>query len=374
MSCCKNIKFMALLFIAVVLSGSVFAGDWWETVKIKGDLRYRHEMKKKNDDDARHRQRIRARLGISGEVNSEIKATVQIATGSADPVSTNQTLDDGFSSKAVRLDMAYFKYAPTKAPGLTITGGKFKNPFYKPGKSELIWDGDWNPEGGAVKFAHDFDNVTLTLIGAGLWIDERAKDDDSYLAAGQGVLKFNFNENKSAITVGGGFFGYQNTKDFPVFFDPEEPMGNSATEVTEDDETYYTYNEDYELFEAFAAVDHKFDNVPVTVMGDYVKNTAVDSLDTGWLIGVRVGKAKKPGSWAFRYNYREVKSDAVLGAYTDSDFRDGGTNAKGHEFGITYMLAANTAFGFSYFVNEIGLNEDDPTDFDRMQIDLQLKF
>ena len=43
------------------------------------------------------------------------------------------------------LDMAYLKIKPEQIPGLSLSGGKFKNPFYKPGKSELIWDSDFNP-------------------------------------------------------------------------------------------------------------------------------------------------------------------------------------------------------------------------------------
>jgi len=130
---------------------------------------------------------------------------------------------------------------------------------------------------------------------------------------------------------------------------------------------------EYELFEVFGEVSHKFESVPVTVMADYVSNTAADSLNTGWLLGVRVGKAKKPGSWEFRYNYREIEKDAVFGTFADSDFRGGGTDAKGHEVGGALQLADNTAFKATYFINKIGLDAAE-SDFNRLQIDLQLKF
>jgi hypothetical protein len=367
-------KILVLLMSISLLAGGASADNWYESVKVKGDLRYRHEMKKTDDNDPQHRQRIRARLAIEGKVSSEISAAVQLATGSDDPISTNQTLDNAFSSKDVRLDLAYFDYKPIQAPGLTITGGKFHNPFLRPGTSELLWDVDLNPEGGAANFIHDFENVTLTLVGAGLWIDERSKGDDSYLAAFQGMTRFNFNEKKSSVAVGGGYFGYVNTKGFPVFFDSGDPMGNSSVEISDGDDSYYEYVEDYELFEVFGEFTHKFNYIPVTVMADYVTNTAADSLNTGWLVGFSVGKAKKRGTWDVRYIYRNVERDAMVGMFTDSDFRDGGTDAKGHEFGGSYMLSDKAAFNFTYFINEIGLEEDDPTDFNRMQIDLQLKF
>lgn len=167
------------------LAGSSFAADWWENVKIKGDLRYRHEMISEEGKDARNRQRIRARLAVEGKVNNEMKAAIQLATGSDDPVSTNQTLDDAFTTKSIGLDLAYFEYKPSKLNGLSITGGKFKNPFFKPGESELVWDSDWNPEGGVFDYNFKMDNLGFTLIGSGFWIDEDSKKKDVSLFAGQ---------------------------------------------------------------------------------------------------------------------------------------------------------------------------------------------
>jgi hypothetical protein len=358
------------MFIAPVVN----AANWWENIKIKGDLRYRHEMLKNEDENARHRHRLRARVGVFAEANENINIGIQMATGSDDPVSTNQTLDDAFSTKDFGLDMAYFTFHHEKAPGFKLTGGKFKNPFFKPGKSELIWDSDWNPEGGVINFEHSEDNFDFTLIGAGLWIDERSSSDDSYLAAGQGVGRLNFNEKNSSLAIGAGFFNYVNTEGFEPFFDSEDGMGNSTVNVTVGTETVKNYVTDYEILEIFIEAVHKFNYIPVTLLGDYVTNTSADSLETGWLVGLRVGKAKRPGSWEFRYIYREVKRDAVVGIFTDSDFRGGGTDAKGYEFGGAYQLDKNAAFKFTYFVNEIGLQMTDTENFQRMQIDLQLKF
>ena len=53
---------------------------------------------------------------------------------------------------------------------------------------------------------------------------------------------------------------------------------------------------------------------------------------------------------------------------------NGGTDAKGHEIGGAYQLAENAAFKLTYFMNEIGLDQDNSKDFQRLQVDLQLKF
>ncbi|MFH1699673.1 MAG: putative porin [Candidatus Zixiibacteriota bacterium] len=370
----KADKSVVMIAAVVCFSGSAMAGNWYDDVKVKGDLRYRHEMIKDGKNVARHRQRIRARFGIYAKANEMFDIGIQLATGSSDPVSTNQTLDGAFSTKSIGLDMAYFDFNHEKAPALTVTAGKFKNPFFKAGSSELIWDSDWNPEGGAVKINKSDDNYEINLIGAGLWIEERSSSDDSYIAVGQGMAKFKFNEKKSSVAFGVGFFNYANTQGFGFFFDDENPMGNSHVDVVNGGDTTSVYANDYDLIELSIEASHKFESTPVTVMGDYVKNSAADSLDTGWLVGLLVGKTKDAGSWDFRYIYREVKKDAVLGMFTDSDFRGGGTDAKGHEIGGSCQLASNATFSVSYLISETGLESTELVDYKKLQVDLQLKF
>jgi len=62
-----------------------------------------------------------------------------------------------------------------------------------------------------------------------------------------------------------------------------------------------------------------------------------------------VNKAKKPGSWNFRYNYREIEADAVLGTFSDSDFIGGGTDGKGHELNFGYQIGKGSKLAASYF-------------------------
>ena len=363
------VAFAAILTTLLLVSPGAVAADsngWWDSVKMKGDLRYRHEMIDVEGKDPRNRHRIRARVGIFGKVSDYTKVGIQMATGSDDPVSTNQTLDGAFSTKDFRLDLAYMETTHERLPGLKLTAGKFKNPFFKPGSSELIWDSDWNPEGGVLTYDGKFEDVSVKLIGSGLWIDERSSGDDSWMGAAQGMVRFHMNEKKSSIALGGGYFNYANTKGFATFWDDEDAFGNSV-------DTAGNYMNDYDLIEVFGEFTHHFDDIPVTVMADFVTNTAADSLETGWLVGMHLGKVKKPGSWALRYIYREIKKDAAVGLFADSDFRGGGTDARGHEMGGSLQLADNTTFNVSYFANTIGLAAAEE-DFGRLQVDVQLKF
>ena len=52
------------------------------------------------------------------------------------------------------------------------------------------------------------------------------------------------------------------------------------------------------------------------------------------MAGATLGKAKDKGSWQFDYNYRDLEADAVVGAFSDSDFAGGGTGAEGHKLQI----------------------------------------
>ncbi len=359
-------KLAIVMCWAAVFSVSATAGNWWENIKPKGDFRYRHEMIDKDGSDARHRHRIRARLGIEAKVNQTTKIAIRLATGSDNPVSTNQTLDNDFSTKNIMLDLAYFEMTPEFLSGTKLKAGKFKNPFFKPGKSELLWDSDLNPEGGVATFKKNYQDVSVTVIAAGLWIDERSSANDSWMGAGQGILRYRLNEKKSSIAIGGGYFNYVETAGFAPFYNPDKPMGNSV-------DTIGLYIYDYELLELYGEVIHQIGRVPVIIMGDFVANTAADSLNNGWLAGIRIGKTKKPGSWTIRYIYRRVEKDAVLGAFTDSDFRGGGTDAKGHEIGGAYQLSRNSTFKISYFSNTTGLDREE-SGYKRLQVDLQLKF
>lgn len=363
-----------LILILVGLSPTLNASDWWEKIKINGDFRYRHEYTDEENSLARHRQRIRARLNIIGQVSDETKIVFGISAGSYDPVSSNQTLTGAFSSKQLLLDLAYFEMNLTALPGLKLIGGKTINQFYRPGNSELIWDSDLRHEGLMANYKIEFDHRTLQLTGAGLWITERSDDDNSYLAAGQAVLIHNFSDHEGSVTFGGSYFLYVNTKGLPTFYDYYSGKGNSVTPSEPRYFEIYNYSTEFELFEAFAAIDFKIGTTPFSFFGDYVTNTAADSLNNGWLAGLRIGKIIKSGALSLRYTYRILEADAVVGAFTNSDFRGGGTDARGHEIGGNYQLMEKTTLAVTYFNNQIGLEKDNKIDFQKWQIDLKFKF
>jgi hypothetical protein len=170
------------------------------------------------------------------------------------------------------------------------------------------------------------------------------------------------------ISFGGSFFFYSNSQGFEPY--SSSSAGNSLSFMEPD--SIYVYANEYELFEVFGEVKFKAGNTPISLFGDYVNNTAADSLNDGWLAGIKLGKVGKPGSWDAKFIYRELKKDAVVGIFTDSDFIGGGTDGKGYEFGGSYQLADKVTLAATYFINELGF--EDSKDFSRLMVDAKFKF
>ncbi|MFA5293321.1 MAG: putative porin [Phycisphaerae bacterium] len=351
---------------------------WVENVKLSGDLRYRHETVNSQSNGrwnaGDNKNRIRARLQLDAKINDDWNAIFRIASGSADPTSTNQTLENAFSSKAIWLDLAYFDWHPASVKGLNVYGGKMKNPFYRVGGSQLVWDDDLNPEGIAASYEKSLSETNkLYVNGGGFWVDQSSSTGNISLWGAQGYLKHTF-ENKNYLTAGMSYYNYGNLKGKQSLYKqwssstPVKSLGNSINSST------FNYQNDYDIVEAFSEYGFKFNDMPVAVFGDYVKNiAATSSADTGWLIGFSLNKAKDPGSWEFSYDYRSLDADAVLGQFSDSDFAGGGTDAKGHRFGIKYQIAKNLQAGLTYFMDQLGAGEKD-SKYTRLQADLVLKF
>ena len=355
--------FAVALFAGVSAPGGIVSetdAAWTDTFSMKGDLRYRYVSTDKEGSEERTRHRIRARLGVSAEVVEDVKVHVQFATGGSDPTSTNQDLAESFSAKSINLDQAYVEWKA--AESLKFFAGKSKNPFLMPGGSELVWDGDLNPEGLAVMFESVAD-TQFYLTAAYLIVDERKTDeDDGYLAAGQLGFKIPIGEMK--LNLGGGYYQYINQEGYAPY-----GAGSKGNSLDVDG----NYPMDFSMAEAYMVVGAKMGDVPFEIFGHYVVNTEAEEDDTGYLAGVSLGKVKDAMTWQLKYNYRRLEADAVLGAFCHSDFIGGGTNGKGHNVSFALGLAKNVSTAISYFMNDIGL-EGSTTDYKDLQLDLNFKF
>ena len=344
--------------------------SWTEQVSFKGDLRLRHEIIDQEDRDTRNRWRIRARVGMSGTVNEQIDVHLRLATGSDDPVSTNQSLDGGFSNKDFNLDMAYVDWRPDVLGGASLYGGKMDMPFIAVG--DLVWDGDLTPEGVAFSYSGG-EGMTLMLNGAAFWAEERSSDSDTMVYGLQAAGQMDASETV-AVTGGLSYFLYDNMQGFAPLYDEGDGFGNTLVPVSDEEDAAEVYANDYGIVEVFYEVGIDTGGLPISLYGEYIVNTEAETDgDTGYLFGAKLGKTKDVNSWQLNYNYRDLEADATVGAFTDSDSFGGGTNGEGHKLSGVYQIAKNWQAGVAVF-----LNTQDPdgadVDYTRAQFDLIAKF
>jgi hypothetical protein len=199
-------------------------------------------------------------------------------------------------------------------------------------------------------------------------VEERSQADDSFLFGGQ--LGYSTTLNGTKMTIGSGYFAYSEIKGSSLSdFDYLESKGDSFGNTLDAEGKFVN---GYKELELFGDVAFKINSLPISLFFDYVFNTEANDNETAYIVGFKVNKAKKPGSWNFKYNYREVEADAVFGVFTDSDFIGGGTGGKGHELKFSYKIDKGWKLVASYLMNEAGL--DDGQNYERVQVDLKFKF
>jgi hypothetical protein len=358
-----------------------------------------------NTNHDRHRFRERLRLALDVKVAEGLKAGVRLATSNlVDPVSTNQTLGNSGGQYQFNIDRAFLKYDAVDKEGfkwLTAQGGRIANPWYVgggefTGGSELVWDTDLSFEGFALTLRHSLGDKTddhhrhddahvpahTVFATAGVFpLQESAfSSNDKWLLGSQVGLDWGF-ENHDAVRMGLGFYDYENitanqntnnpntcdtnnlanTLSVPQFMQ----FGNTTAVICNQGTAsnpgalagLYGLASDYRIVNASASYDMAmFAPYHLILGGDYAKNigfnadsvrrltgTNVSEQTDSWQVRVDFGwpKVTHAGEWNVFSFYKYVEADAVLDAYTDSDFHLGGTNAKGWVIGANYGLMKN---------------------------------
>lgn len=338
------------------------AGSWTERLSWKGDFRYRYESIDVEGQNGRNRQRIRARALLAAKISDDMRVGLGLASGGDDPVSTNQTLGGGGSTKDINLDLAYFEWSP--GASTRVVGGKFKNLLHRAGGNGLLWDSDWNPEGLALAW----DNGNYFAQGIGTWVESDSGTRNQEFVYGlQSGLNFELASGVELL-AGAGYYRFDTAGHSSFFGDDDDFFGNSY----DPDTLRYLYN--YHELEAFAELHFDFLGRPSSVFGNYVVNLDADEKDTGYAFGMTSGSTKAPGDWKFGVTWQELEADAVLGLLTDSDFGGGGTNARGFILNGAYAFHKSWNASFTYFINDIDIDAPSTRDFDRLQLDINFKY
>lgn len=342
-------------------STSVLAQDesWVDRIELKGDVRLRYEAIDEDFEADRRRARFRTRFGLSARVNDEVKFVFQLASGGSNPVSTNQSFDGGFSTKDIGIDLAYIDWRVNDQ--LHFYAGKMKNPLFRAGGVPLIWDGDLNPEGVALKYSN---GGFFGTVG-GYSVEERSAGDDSLLYTLQAGYNFRLTDN-TKLMAGAGYFSYSDTIGNSAFYNGRS-KGNTL-----DVGGNYLY--DYKLTELFVELGTTVADWPLKMYVHAVQNSEVNLEDTAYAIGAKLGSAKAEGNMEFSWTYQDIEADAVIATFNDSDFGGGGTDADGHLIKAKYAYKKNVFLGGTLFLNNVDRFQGTEHDFSRIQLDVEFKF
>ena len=393
--------------------------NWIDRIAFNGDMRLRFENDSfasrnvlpaqlnnsdrnyaiSNSTEDRNRFRVRARLGADLNVNEWLVGGLRMTTGTlSDPVSPNQTQEINKGKYTIGLDRAYLKAAPYD--WLTLQGGRFGNPFFN---TDLVWDPDLAFDGVAATFTPKFNDTWSSFTTMGAFPVEEIQSSDTsnseskWLYALQTGIQWK-SSNRSTAKVGVAYYDYENMegKTSPIgtsLYDSTVPAfrqkGNNTFDVRRLDAITTPANPKYALASKFKLLNLTgqidlltYDPVHVMLTGDYVKNIGFDHDEVlsrtgknnadeteGYQVRLDVGHASfngptwgdvKQNDWSAMLGYKYLEADAVVDAFTDSDFSLGGTNAKGWIMGANYAIDKNAWFSARYFstdaISNPGLN------------------
>lgn len=387
---------------------------WVGRIRLGGDLRLRYQgdsfgptnalflrpdkpTELLNSTEDRHRFRYRARLSLNARVNDQVEAGFRLATGTeSDPVSTNETLGDAFNKDGITFDQAYLKWQP--APAFTLWGGRFPNPWFS---SDLVWDGDLNFEGVAATWKGSLAGPLGFFATAGAFPLEEVEfsNKDKWLFGGQAGVQVQPAQGLSG-KLGVAYYLFQditgelNDPDRPGETDFTAPRfqqkGNTLFDIDPDiNGIKAALAAEFRLLDIMASADVGiWDPIHIFLMADYVKNLGFDRDDVarrtgiadvaeeteGLQAGVAVGypQVRDRLEWKGYLFYKRLEADAVVDAFTDSDFHLGGTNAKGWTLGGEVGLAKNLWLTARWLTaDEIA---GPPLAIDVLQLDLNASF
>jgi len=244
------------------------------------------------------------------------------------------------------------------------------NPFIRNYTTDVLFDADLNPEGIAEQFKWKASQSVILFVDlAQFALNELAiSTNDPWMFGfqGGGVVKM----GNSKVRLAVGFFDTLNVTKNGIG-EPTVQVFNSRQIANSDKKVNEAaYVNDYNVLNLNGSFDTDLMGFPVNIQGDWVYNTAgpvtcsgfgntlgtcapgnvrVDDQDQGYQAGIRLGKAKKAKTWEVAYYYKWLQADAVLSAFADSDFGDGGTNRRGNIFWGAYSITDFLKFKVKFY-------------------------
>jgi hypothetical protein len=396
------------------------ATEWTKRFKFSGDIRLRYEhdfldkdnftyvpkfdnppdsssLNYQNTTIDQERFKYRVRFGVEAKVNDTVDALLRLSTGStSNPDSANSTMGDYMNRDAVFFDQAYIKWRPGQ--DLTLYGGRMPNPWFS---SDLVWANDLNFEGFALQVKQPVSETATPFLTTGAFPLQQNDftQHGKWLLGGQLGLDRK-SKKGAAARIGAAYYDFRNItgveNDFsmpsannwtaPLFFQ----KGNTLMNISAvPNANTLALAAEFKELNVTGTLDLGFwDPVHIMFLGDYVKNLAFKKADVaqrtgvadppkeveGYQFGMSVGYpvVQDAGQWKTYLYAKHLERDAVVDAFTDTDFHLGGTNAKG------WILGGDVGLAKNFWLTLRWLTADEisgpPLAIDVLQVDLNAKF
>ena len=342
--------------------------QWLEGLEMGGDFRLRYEALDRSETSRdQNRFRYRLRWKTEKHVTKDLDLVFRLVSGSStDPTATNQTFTGDFTYKNIFVDQAYAKYRPSflseHIPHLAkteIAGGKVANPFLA-ASSSMVWDPDVTPEGIYESLQFDFLKGKIApFVTAGQFIvQENAVLSDAELYGFQGGLAWTppgFSE-KSGVKVTNAvtyydYSDYARDSNFTVG-GVSLARGNTAAGTS-------LAAGDFNILQLYNEIKFNAAKISVKLFNDFAYNTGghasdPDNQNQAYEGGIRLGEAKKKGDWEALYYYAYIEPNAVVGAFSESDFGAGFADKQGNAVQLKYKLTDSLRLGLAAsFTNSV---------------------
>lgn len=352
------------------------------------------------------------------------------------PVSNNQTLGNTGQSWAFAIDRAFLEYDYRDKAGndwFTLWGGRMPNPFFS---TDVVYDPDLSFEGfaGTVRWnfgAQPSPSAYVASTQSGPFGINLGPQHPNTVFATAGVFpmqEINFSshdkwlfgyqmgadwmvDDEVRLKVAGSYYDYDNitakrnnyeSLEFNYTAPQFIQKGNSLVAINDaknqpDCNTGALGSQNvclvglasgFQIVNATAVLDYThFAPIHVMLTGDYAKNLGfnrnkimhdfgedIAEHTNAYQVRLDVGRPvlRHFLDWSMYFAYRYIERDAVLDAFTDSVFHQGGTDAKGWVLGAQVGLMTNTWLNLRWFSTD-AIN-DPPLSIDTITADLNARF
>jgi hypothetical protein len=243
-------------------------------------------------------------LGVGGAFNYGNRKNDLPPAGLEQPL----LIRDNYRARDARLDLAYGKL--TMGP-LTAQGGRFFMPIPF---TEMIWDRDLRPQGGAATLRLSPERSSGRFALHGIYATgSHVFEDESAMYGGALELTFASGQGASLQLVG-SYLQFQDLNKLQLALVRQ----NSAASLLLDE---------YKVVDVVGRIS-RGGQLPLQLIGNYCRNTAVDADNEGLWLAVVLGDLGVSRARA-EYTYAKIDRNATVAAFNTDDFF-WGTGWEGH--------------------------------------------